>query len=351
MNHKQLTLFVFLTLTWACGGAQDVATATTTPAVESVNWIPDGYATVTPGLVVEDVDAAVEFYVKAFDAKPTPKITDPSGKNIHQEIRLGSGAVMVSAAIPGQNKTPSQLGGTPATVNYYVPDVDRVFKQAVSAGGKSIMPLDDQFWGDRWGLLVDPFGHKWGIATAKVALSPKQIGAAAKVGYAPGGKKKIAEIWKKAKPAPSYKQPGYTDISVALHMKDGDSQLKQYEKFGGSIRKVLPMPNGKLMHAEYVVGDSAVMLSDEMPEFGTKSPISLGGTPVFLFTYVEDVDALTKKAADAGAKTKGPTDMFWGDRVSHVVDNSGHLWMFATHKRDVTPAQMQDAMKAAQQQQ
>ena len=346
MNTKQL-VFLVLPVLAACGGAQETADTKTLPeAAPAVSWIPEGYNSVTPGLVVEDVDAAVEFYVNAFGAEPRMKIAGPDGKTMHQEIRLGSGVVMLGAAVKGKNKTPTQLGGTPVSVNYYVKDVDSVFAQAIAAGGKAIMPLENQFWGDRWGLMIDPFGHQWGLATAKVALTPDQIKAGAEVGYAPGGKKKITAIWKKAKPAASYIQPGYTEVSIALHMADNTEQLEQYKKFGGSIRNVMPMPNGKLMHAEYVVGDSAVMLSDEMPEFGTKSPKTLGGTPAFIFTYVKNVDAATKAAAAAGAKTKGPTEMFWGDRVSWVEDASGHLWMFATHVRDVSPAQMQEAVKA-----
>jgi uncharacterized glyoxalase superfamily protein PhnB len=108
----------------------------------------------------------------------------------------------------------------------------------------------------------------------------------------------------------------------------------------------LPGPQGKLMHAMIRIEGSAVMLVDEMPECGALGPKSLKGTPVTIHLYVEDVDAVVARAVAAGAKVTMPVaDMFWGDRYGRLEDPFGHHWSVATHIRDVTPAEMQDAMR------
>ena len=108
----------------------------------------------------------------------------------------------------------------------------------------------------------------------------------------------------------------------------------------------LPGPQGKLMHAMIRIGDSPVMLVDEMPEWGSFGPKSLRGSPVTIHLYVEDVDAVVARALAAGAKITMPVaDMFWGDRYGKVEDPFGHHWSVATHIRDVSPAEMQQAMQ------
>lgn len=107
----------------------------------------------------------------------------------------------------------------------------------------------------------------------------------------------------------------------------------------------LPGPNGKLMHGMVRIGDSALMLVDEMPEWGTLGPKALKGSPVTIHLYVKDADATVAQAVAAGAKVTMPvTDMFWGDRYGQVEDPFGHRWSVATHTRDVTEAEMQEAM-------
>lgn len=119
-----------------------------------------------------------------------------------------------------------------------------------------------------------------------------------------------------------------------------------YVKAFNAVEMVrLPGPGGKLMHASLKIGDSTLMLVDEMPGCGALGPTSLKGSPVTLHLYVEDADAAFAQAVAAGAKATMPvTDMFWGDRYGQVEDPFGHRWSIATHKRDVTPAEMQEAM-------
>jgi PhnB protein len=108
----------------------------------------------------------------------------------------------------------------------------------------------------------------------------------------------------------------------------------------------MPGPGGKLMHASIRIGDSVVMLVDEMPEWGSLGPKALKGTGVFIHLYVDDVDAFSARAAAAGAKVTMPVaDMFWGDRYGQFEDPFGHRWSIATHVRDMTPGEMREAMQ------
>ena len=103
----------------------------------------------------------------------------------------------------------------------------------------------------------------------------------------------------------------------------------------------MPMPDGKVGHAEMQIGGARVMLSDEFPEWGNLSPLSIGGSATTVLIYFEDVDAVVDRAVSAGAKLlQPPTDQFWGDRSCKLQDISGHTWMFATRKEDVSPEEM-----------
>ena len=118
------------------------------------------------------------------------------------------------------------------------------------------------------------------------------------------------------------------------------------QAFGAEELCRMPMPDGRIMHAGIRIGDSTIMLVDEVPEWCCKGPNTLGGTPVTIHLQVADADALFARAVAAGATVKMPvTDMFWGDRYGIVMDPCGHQWSIATHVRDVTPEEM---MKASQ---
>ena len=138
--------------------------------------------------------------------------------------------------------------------------------------------------------------------------------------------------------------------SVTPHLVcDGAAAAIDFYKqaFGATEAGRLPGPDGRLMHAQITIGDSAVMLVDENPQCGMVGPKSLKGTPVSIHLYVEDVDAFVERAVAAGAKVTMPvTDMFWGDRFGALEDPFGHHWSVATHQRDVRPEEMQQAMQS-----
>jgi len=138
--------------------------------------IPQGFHTVTPSLVVRDAAKAIEFYKKALGAQERMRMAGPDGKIVHAELQIGDSIIFLSDEMPqAPVKSPQTVGASTAVLNLYVEDVDSAFKRAVDAGGKVTMPLADQFWGDRYGSLVDPFGHAWGIGMHKEDLTADQI--------------------------------------------------------------------------------------------------------------------------------------------------------------------------------
>ncbi|MGE5644426.1 MAG: VOC family protein [Acidobacteriota bacterium] len=135
---------------------------------------------------------------------------------------------------------------------------------------------------------------------------------------------------------------GYHTITPMLVVRDGAKAIDFYKRaLGATERFRMSTPDGKVGHAELQIGDSMLMLSDEFPGAGHRSPQSIGGTPVSIFIYTEDVDALFKRAVDAGATADmPPADMFWGDRFGRFTDPFGHSWAVATHKEDVSEEEM-----------
>ncbi len=138
--------------------------------------IPAGYHTVTPYLVCRGAASAIDFYKRAFGAKEKMRMPGPSGKVAHAEIQIGDSRVMLGdEALETGAKSPETLGGSGASVLLYVKNVDAVADKAIAAGATVVMPVQDMFWGDRYGKLKDPFGHEWSIATHKEDLTAKQM--------------------------------------------------------------------------------------------------------------------------------------------------------------------------------
>jgi PhnB protein len=138
--------------------------------------IPEGYPAVAPYLCVDDAAAAIEYYTKAFGAKETVRMDGPDGLIAHAELEIGDSRIMLSDQFPQfATKAPKELGGTTVSVFMYVEDVDAVVKQAADAGGTVRMEPADQFWGDRFGSVDDPFGHNWAIATHVEDVPPEEM--------------------------------------------------------------------------------------------------------------------------------------------------------------------------------
>jgi PhnB protein len=149
-----------------------------------VNPIPRGFGTVTPYLSVDGGSDAVEFYKKAFGAKEVQRYPTPDGKIMNAILKIGDSMIMLSDVFPGaMTKSPKSLGGTAVTVHLYSKNVDKLWAQAVAAGATATMPLDNQFWGERYGQLTDPFGHHWSLSQvikmSKQEMEEKQKAAMA----------------------------------------------------------------------------------------------------------------------------------------------------------------------------
>lgn len=141
-----------------------------------VKPVPDGYHTVTPYLVVNGGASALEFYKKVFGATELTRFDGPDGKLAHAEIRIGDSIVMLSDEFVDRGfRGPQSIGGSPVGLMVYVDDCDKMFNRAIAAGATVKKPLEDQFYGDRSGTLVDPFGHLWTIGTHKEDVSPEEL--------------------------------------------------------------------------------------------------------------------------------------------------------------------------------
>lgn len=139
---------------------------------------PAGRHSITPHLVVRGASHAIEFYRRAFGAKEVYRMPSPDGFGImHADLIIGNGHIYLCDEMPQMqtNRSPQALGGSPVTIMLYVDNVDQVYKQAVEAGGTATMPPADMFWGDRYGKLLDPFGHDWALATHKEDVSPAEM--------------------------------------------------------------------------------------------------------------------------------------------------------------------------------
>jgi PhnB protein len=143
-----------------------------------VKPVPDGYHTATPYLIVQNASSAIDFYKKAFGATELLRMPGPGGRIMHAEIKVGDSIIMLADESPEMgHRSPPSLGGTPVSLLLYLNDVDAQFKQAVGAGATVQRPLRDEFYGDRTGTVIDPFGHIWSLSTHKEDLSPEQMDA------------------------------------------------------------------------------------------------------------------------------------------------------------------------------
>ena len=136
--------------------------------------VPQGFHTVTAHLILDEAASTIDWYKKALGAEELGRSNGPDGKIMHAEIKVGDTILMVNDAMMG-GKGPKALGGSPASLWVYVPDCDALFGRATAAGAQVVMPMADQFWGDRTGTVTDPSGYQWTIATRKEDLTPAEL--------------------------------------------------------------------------------------------------------------------------------------------------------------------------------
>lgn len=140
------------------------------------NPIPEGYRTITPYLVLKGAAEALAFYAKAFGAVETVRMPGPGGSVMHAEVRIGDSMLMLSDEFPDWGQLgPLARGGSTCTMMLYVEDCDAAFQRAVEAGCTVTMPPTDEFWGDRFAKVTDPFGHQWAISTHVEDVTPEEM--------------------------------------------------------------------------------------------------------------------------------------------------------------------------------
>jgi len=141
----------------------------------SVHAVPEGYHTITPSIVCKDAARAIEFYKEVFRAKEISRMTGPGGSIGHAELQIGDSRLMLSDEFPGMAEAPSGTSHRSSALHIYTENVDALFERAMKAGCQVESPLQNQFWGDRFARLRDPFGHSWGIAQHVEDVSPQEM--------------------------------------------------------------------------------------------------------------------------------------------------------------------------------
>ena len=270
-----------------------------------------GSDVVTPYLVVRGAAEAIEFYKKVFGAVEVTRF--PDGARIgHAELRIGKSTVMLADEYPEhQIVGPRALGGSPVRLQVETRDVDAVAARAKAGGAKILQPPTDQNYGERNTKLEDPFGHVW-------------------IFSAPLGKPGV-------KPIPE----GMPTVTPYL-IVDGAAKVAAFlqKAFLAREKYRFAGEDGRIHHAEFWIGDSPVMLSDAG---GPWKPM-----PATINLYVEDCDAVYKRAIEAGGKSlRAPETQFYGDRSAGVEDPCGNNWWMSTHVEDVSPEEIERRSAAA----
>jgi PhnB protein len=151
-------------------------TMTSEPVAQTLPPVPEGFHTITASMVVRDAAAAIEFYAQAFGAVEIYRATSPDGRIMHGTIQIGTSKLMLSDEFPDWGTFgPQKFGGTPVSLHLYVEDADALFERAVAAGATVTMPMDNAFWGDRYGRVTDPFGHDWAIASQQRVVTEEEL--------------------------------------------------------------------------------------------------------------------------------------------------------------------------------
>ena len=260
------------------------------PAVDPV---PKGYSTLTTYLVAQDADGLIEFMTKTFGAEETFRSGPGSEGGVHCEVKIGDSMLMVGGGAAGMKWHGTPM---PSAFHIYVPDCDATYTRALEAGGTSIHEPTDQFYGERSATVKDAAGNSWYIATAK-------------------GK--------------SYKSEGAPTLQPYLHPLRAEPVINFLKRaFGAEDLGRYTTPDGVIHHVTLNIGNAHMEMGEAQ---GPYQPM-----PTMFYLYVEDCDALYKRALDAGATSiSEPQDHPYGDRSGGVIDPFGNKWYIATHVKDM----------------
>ncbi|HYW43427.1 MAG TPA: VOC family protein [Bryobacteraceae bacterium] len=275
--------------------------------------------TAAPRLRIKNAAAAIEFYKKAFGARELFRF-EGRGEIAHAEIAIGNSVIMLGEEAPEYGYPgPEALGGSPVAMHLYVDDADAMVAQAVAAGATLTSPVRDQFYGDRSGGVKDPFGYLWGIATRKKEMSPEEM------------QRHFDAMEKEREKAPGVSPipAGYRTITPYLVAADAAALIDFVKQTFSGEEKFRTVGSAGGIHCEMLVGDSMLMIGGGGPGLS----FSREAMPTALHIYVEDTDAVYRRALEAGAESIGePADHEYGERGAGVKDAAGNFWYIATYK-------------------
>jgi PhnB protein len=273
--------------------------------------------TAAPSLRVKNAAAAIEFYKQAFGAREIMRFTG-HGQIAHAELAIGNSVIMLGEENPDYGfPGPEALGGSPVSIHLDVEDADALAAQAIAAGARIVRPVSDQFYGDRSGIVADPFGYSWNIAMHKEEMSVEEMHR----------RFEAMEQEQAAKTTASPIPKGFHTIAPYLVAQDAPGLIDFLKKTFGAEEKSRAIGSAGGIHAEVRVGDSMLMVGGGGPGLSWRGE----SQPMAFHVYVEDTDAVYQHALDIGASSIGaPMDQPYGERSGSVKDAAGNYWYIAT---------------------
>lgn len=294
---------------------------------EAAKMAAPAQQTAVPYLCFKDAARALQFYKDVFGAQETMRLTGPGERIGHAEMQIGNARIMLSDEFPEYGAiSPETLGGSTVKINLSVPDVDATVKGALDAGAKIARPVQDQFYGERSGQIADPFGYTWIIATHKEDVSVEEMQRRLNQWNEESEEEKMAsnaaasESESGAAKAVPYIRAGFRTVSPYI-LVNGAAKFIEFlvEAFGATERGRVPVPGGKIMHAEVQLGDSVIEMSDGNEQFGP--------SPVTIHLTVPDAEEAYRRAVQAGATSLyEPSMQFYGEYEAGVRDPFGNEW-------------------------
>jgi|KBSSwiStaDraftv2_1062776.scaffolds.fasta_scaffold23966_2 PhnB protein len=294
------------------GGKEKMSTAT-----KQIEAAPEPLKSIIPYLTYRDTAAAIDFYKRAFGATEFMRLAEPSGKIGHAELKIGDALFMMADEYPDYGAISAEtLGGSPIKLHLYVADVDQFAERAVAAGATLARPVADQFYGDRTGVLIDPFGYSWVVAThLKMVPDLQQAFDDFLAGH-------------EDKPSQPTKREGFYTVNPYITVKPIVETIDFVKEAFGAVELFRATGSAGGLHCEVTIGDSRVAIGG--------GP-NIEGRPCAIHLYVPDVDDVYARAVAAGATSLGPpADQEYGERSAAVKDIGGNEWYIA-QRFDQTP--------------
>lgn len=289
--------------------------------------------TAAPMLRVRDAAAAIDFYTRAFGARETMRF-DVGGQIPHAELEIGNAVILLGSEAPDYGfPSPDRLGGSPVSIRLTVDDPDAAVARAVDAGATVVRPVSDEFYGERTGQVLDPFGYRWSLTKVTELMSVDEM------------HRRMAAMMSGPPPEPArpaYIPEGYRAVTPYLVVQDAPAVIEFAKAAFGAEEKTRAIGGAGGVHAEVRIGDSMLMIGGGAPELAWRG----ASKPGALHVYVPDVDAAFERAVRAGATVDhAPRDMEYGERGAGVIDAGGNRWYIATAQGPhYVPSGAQDVM-------